>query len=139
MSTLNPFDPNFKLSACDGPEGARHINPQTGLYDAKYSIQGYVPCNFEGLIIQAQVLINAMIILGILAALGSFTYAGWLLVTGGPLKKNRAKEIFQKVGIGFIMMLTAWFVVYQILDWTVKNQYTKKFFGSPAPSQSQQL
>jgi hypothetical protein len=123
MANLNPFSPDFKLTVCDGPTLPKSLQAQAP--------KDYVPCDFTGLMLQAQFLINAMIIVGVLAAILSFTWAGWLLITGGPDKKNQAKDIFQKVGIGFIMMLTAWFIVYQILDWLVANPGIKSLLGNP--------
>lgn len=119
MATLNPFDPSFKLSVCDGPK-----LPGT-------QPQGYTPCDFAGLMSQAQFLIEAMIMLGVLAAIASFTYAGYLYLTGEKGKIEHAKDIFKKVGIGFIIMLSAWFIVYQILDWLQVNPAAKVLLGNP--------
>lgn len=118
MASLNPFSPEFKLSVCDGP-ALPSGNPA-----------GYVPCDFAGLIAQAQHLINAMVILGILAAIISFTIAGIMLIHSGPDKKSDAKKIFQKTFWGLIMMLTAWFIVYQILDWLVADPAVKTLLGT---------
>ncbi|MBU6426982.1 hypothetical protein KGQ27_01955 [Patescibacteria group bacterium] len=116
MATLNPFDPHFKLSVCDGPAGAPGVT---------------TPCDFAGLMAQAQFLINAMIILGVLAAVVSFTYAGYLYITGERGKIEHAKDIFRKTGIGLIMMLTAWFIVYQLLSWLASNPGVTALLGSP--------
>lgn len=120
MATLNPFDSDFKLSICDGPTPPKGISVP----------EGYVPCDFNGMMMQAQFLINAMIMLGTLLAVLSFTVAGIYYLQGGK-KKDQAISIFKNVGIGFIMMLTAWFVVYQILDWFVANPGVKSLLGNP--------
>jgi hypothetical protein len=114
MATLNPFDPNFKLSICDGPAEAPGVT---------------TPCDFNGLISQAQFLINAMIMLGVLAAIISLSYGGYLYITGEEGKIKHAKEIFRKTIWGFIMMLTAWFIVFQLLDWLAGNGGVKTLLG----------
>lgn len=113
----------FKVMFCDGPEQLRHVKPD-GVYDATYVNKDFIPCNFEGFMKQVQRLINIMIVLGVVAALGGFSYAGYLYITGVPDKITRAYEIFKKVGIGFILMLSAWAIVYQILSWlTDENKF----------------
>jgi Kef-type K+ transport system membrane component KefB len=68
---------------------------------------------------EVQHLINIMIIVGILAAIAGFCYAGFLYIVHGsePSSRSEASSVFKKVFIGFIIMLTAWFIVYQILSW----------------------
>lgn len=100
----------FKLVVCDGPEGLR---PPGDL--------SYRACDFRGLMIQAQYLINVMIVLGVVAAILGFAWGGYLYITGTQGNIKKAKEIFPKLGIGFILMLTAWFIVYQILSWLTGN------------------
>jgi hypothetical protein len=122
------------LVICDGPEGAGHFNPATQKFDLSkiqnpdgsfsyaYPLkEGYIPCDFQGLMMQAQHLINVMIVLGVVGALFGFAYAGYLYMTGTPKNLDKAKSIFPKVFWGFILMLTAWFVVYQILSWLTGN------------------
>ena len=121
--TLNPFSPDFKLSICDGPRLPDSLKEQAS--------KDYTPCDFAGLMSQAQFLINAMIMLGVLAAIVSFTYAGALYLTGEQGKIKQARGIFKNVGIGFIIMLTAWFIVYQLLDWLVANPGVKSLLGNP--------
>jgi hypothetical protein len=121
-STLNPFSSDFKLSICDGPTLPNPL-PAGMTKPAKY-----VPCDFNGLITQTQFLINAMIMLGVLAAVVSFSYAGYLYITGVEKNISDAKEIFKKTIIGLIMMLGAWFIVFQLLDW-LANSGAKTLLG----------
>ena len=62
-----------------------------------------------------------MVVLGVLVAILLFSYAGYLMVsvsfTGKTEDVKKAYQIFEKVAIGFIIMLAAWFVVYQIISW----------------------
>ena len=128
VNAANPitdvFNSNFKLSVCDGP--AKNPNANATNYP-----NGYVACDFNGLMLQAQHLINVFIIFGVLAAIVSFSYAGYLYITGVEKNISHAREIFRKTGIGLIMMLTAWFVVYQILDWLVADPGVKTLLGTP--------
>ncbi len=123
----------FKLVICDGPEGAGHVDPATGKVDPSknpngsyvYPLQnGYRVCDFKGLMIQAQYLINVMITVGILAALVTLSYAGFLYIGGTQKGIGDAKKMFPKIVWGFVFMLTAWFIVSQLLIWlTGTNSY----------------
>jgi hypothetical protein len=124
--TTNISDEGFKLVVCDGPEAAGHVSP-TGAsgernIDGSYKYplkQGYVPCDFNGVMKQIQHIINILIVLGFVVAVLGFSYAGAIYITAGdnPGKITEAHSIFKKVLIGFIIMLLAWTVVYQLLSW----------------------
>lgn len=96
---------SFQLSICDGPR------PPGG------GTSGTVYCDFTGLILTVQRFINVGIAIGVFVALGSFCYIGYLYMTGTPGNITKAKSIFPKIFFGFIIMLTAWFIVYQMLSW----------------------
>lgn len=114
---------NFRLTNCDGPGfGSGVSNPDVPTYGPDGKPNGtrpYVVCNFGTAMQEIQHLINIMIIVGVLAAIVGFCYAGFLYVTRGsePGARSEASSVFRKVFIGFIIMLTAWFVVYQLLSW----------------------
>lgn len=132
--SLNPFSEDFRLSVCDGPK-LPSTDPVNSLDDAAFKAQfghakPYVVCDFAGLMKQIQHLINAMIILGVLAAVVSFTVAGAMLIWSGPDKKSDAKKIFEKTFWGLIMMLSAWFIVYQLLDWLAASPGAKTLLGT---------
>jgi hypothetical protein len=62
--------------------------------------------------------------LGVLIAVGGLVYAGYLYITGIPGNISKAHDIFPSLAKGFIIMLAAWFIVYQILAWLIgKNGY----------------
>lgn len=117
---------NFSLVVCDGPDlsglktaikmtvKGQEVTTQPG-----QNPQGYTPCDFAAAMKEIQHLINIMIIVGVVAAIAGFCYAGFLLVTKGSSSSARseASGVFKKVFIGFIIMLTAWFIVYQVLSW----------------------
>lgn len=125
----------FKLLICDGPAGLNHYNPTTGNKsdmtlkpnsqrlapgESRYLYgpsPNYIPCDFTGLMKQAQFLINAMIVIGVFAAMIGFAIAGYNYILGTPSSREKAHAIFPKIFWGFIIMLTAWFIVKQILTW----------------------
>jgi len=74
------------------------------------------PCNFGYLIELTQNLITNLIILSTLFATAAFAFAGFKLLTSGGNEKakDEAKDIFKKVGWGFLWILVAWLLVYTI-------------------------
>lgn len=120
----------FKLAQCNGPaklddqsthlmvdgSGKWAVDPT---WKKGYNADGtvFIPCDFRGFMIQMQFLINAGIVLGVVAAIIGMCVAGFLYLTGVQKNIERAHTIFPKIFWGFIIMLTAWFVVYQILQW----------------------
>lgn len=114
---------SFKLLICDGPDLSKTAggNPKD-----------YIPCDFKGIIMQVNHLLEIAIVLGVLVAIGGFCYAGYLFMTGTPNNITHGRKIFSSVAIGFIIMLSAWFIVYQILVWlTGSNSGFTKLLGNP--------
>ena len=118
--TEDPNNSAFKLIYCDGPRLPDGVL-ETWATDNGKPKGSYVVCDFAGAMGQIQHLINIMMVLGVLAAIVLFAYAGYLHIsvsfTGKEDDIKRARTIFKKVLIGFIIMICAWFVVYQILTW----------------------
>ena len=112
----NPNDSAFKIVVCDGP-----TLPPSQLAKLPNGGKDYVPCDFSGVMRQVQHLINIMMVLGVLVAILMFSYAGYLYMTGAKDKISHAHSIFQKTFVGFIIMLSAWFIVYQLLAWLTSN------------------
>ena len=105
--TTNPTDVpdengqhGFQLIVCDGPEeaGYNYKTDSTGMVTSKTPIPGYIPCDFNGAMIQIQHLINIAMVLGVLAAIIGFSWAGFLLIsmsiTGKMDDRKKAGEIF---------------------------------------------
>jgi hypothetical protein len=119
----------FRLIICDGP-----ALPNQAMITAETTKLGrpYVPCDFNGAMKQVQYLLNVAIIAGVLVAIVGFCYAGYLYIVGGnnPEKRKRANGIFRNVAIGFIIILSSWFIVYQILDWLSGSGFST-LLGSP--------
>lgn len=109
---LNPNSSAFKIVVCDGPT----LPPN---YPDKPA--NYVACDFNGMMLLVQHLINIMMVIGVLVAIVMFSYAGFLYITGKEANISKATSIFPKVLWGFIIMLSAWFIVYQILSWLTKE------------------
>ncbi len=132
-SNENPTQSSFKVVVCDGPDiSSLSSSVQQQLYlQAGKTQSSYVPCNFNGAMIQVQHLINIAMVLGVFAAIVLFTYAGFLMITGKEDDRNKAKDIFPKIFWGFIIMLSAWFIVYQILSWLTGNGTFTKLLGNP--------
>jgi ABC-type nickel/cobalt efflux system permease component RcnA len=62
-----------------------------------------------------------MIIVGVIAAILGIVYAGLLYISGEKDKIEKAKKMLPTIGKGFVIMLAAWFIVYQILSWLASN------------------
>ena len=124
-TTVNISDPGFRLLICDGPVLPSNVPEPTNLGHK------YVPCDFNGLMLQVQHLINIAMVAGVIVAIGGFSYAGYLFITGTPANIGRAKEIFPKIGLGFVIMLSAWFIVYQLLAWLTGNNGFGALLGNP--------
>ncbi len=136
---LNPNNSAFKIVVCDGPtfptDSSGQLTPAGKILQdaAEKSLGGkrYVPCDFNGVMLQVQHLIDIMMVLGVLVAIGMFSYAGFLYITGKQANIDKAHAIFPKVFFGFIIMLSAWFIVYQILSWLTNNPGFKTLLGTP--------
>lgn len=115
---VNISDSNFKLVVCDRPAGAPGATADN-------------TCDYNGLIRTVQHFINVAMVLGVFAAIVGFTYGGFLYISGNEGKINRAKEMFRKIGIGFVLMLTGWFIVYQILVWLARDSAVTAILGKP--------
>lgn len=123
---LNPNSSAFKIVVCDGPTLPASVKAKLPNGGADY-----VPCDFNGVMRQVQHLINIMVVLGVLVAIVMFSYAGLLYISGQKAKIDKAHTIFPKIIWGFIIMLSAWFIVYQILSWLTNNAAFSTLLGSP--------
>ena len=74
-------------------------------------------CDFNKIIDLIQAIINFLIYLAIPISAGFFIYAGVLYATAGAKPGNieKAKSIFKSTGLGFILMLSAWVIVYTLV------------------------
>ena len=74
------------------------------------------PCGWSDFITLLNNITNYLIILGAAFSAIAFGWAGFMMMTaGGEMSKiEKAKSIFGKVLVGFIIMLSAWLIVYAI-------------------------
>jgi hypothetical protein len=121
QNARDPRSTGFKLLICDGPEKLRHFNPETNKIDENYSDPNFIACDFNGIVLQVKHLINIMIIVGTMAVLVGLIYAGLLYISGEKGKIEQAKKMLPTMGKGFVIMLGAWFIVYQILSWIASD------------------
>lgn len=130
----DPTKRSFRIVICDGPRlpdsTSQEIINLKEEYKKDLNGKEYIPCDFKGLMLQIQHLINIMMVLGVFVAIGVFTWAGYLYITGIKANIDKAHTIFPKVFFGFIIMLSAWFIVYQILSWLTNNPGFKTLLGS---------
>ena len=88
-------------------------------------------CDFSDLVTLVERLIQALVIISTFLATAAFAYAGFLLLTSGGNEsaKNKAKDIFFKVLIGYLWILGAWLLVYTITSVLLKDEYS--LLGAP--------
>jgi len=74
------------------------------------------PCGWDDFITLVSKVANYLIILGAAFSAVAFGWAGFLMMTaGGEMGKiEKAKSIFGKVLVGFLLMLSAWLIVHAI-------------------------
>lgn len=138
-SSPNINDSGFQLIICDGPDlsnlptgtqmtfSGQQVTithgqtPQIPDGKGDGGMRAYVPCDFNGAMMQIQHLIDVMMVLGVFVAIAGFIYAGYLYISigfnGNSENRGKAIAVFKTIGIGFIIMLSAWFIVDQILVW----------------------
>jgi len=58
-----------------------------------------------------------MIVLGVIGLIIGLSYAGYLYIKGDQDGRKKAKDMLPKMIGGLLLMLTGWFIVYQILFW----------------------
>ncbi len=82
-----------------------------------------VPCEGDGcracdLVTLADNIINFLIMISLLIAAILFAYAGFLMVTSGGNsgKVKKAKEVFQNVLIGIVIVLSGWIIINTIMS-----------------------
>lgn len=143
VDNVDLSSPGFKIISCDGPDLSQLKVPIQMTWQGKTvtvppmsNAPGYIPCDFNGAMMQVQHLINIAIVVGVFAAIVLFCYAGYIYISAGMKgdanAHSTALDIFRKVGIGFIIMLSAWFIVYQILAWLTGTSGFGVLLGKPS-------
>lgn len=98
----NPKDEDFQLVPCKGAD-----------------------CDFNALMTLVNRVISFILYVSIPLAAISFSYAGYLYLSaaGDTGKIESAHEIFKKVLIGFIFILSAWLIVYAITNSLLSSDF----------------
>jgi len=79
-------------------------------------------CGYADLLALVNSIINWIIIISVPVAAGVFAWAGIIYMTTGVSdKKSKAKEMLQKVFIGFVFILAAWIIVGTIVKALLKK------------------
>ncbi len=108
------------------------------------SLQPIVPngteyeCGFPDMIAQIQKLINFAFLLALPIFTLAVTWAGIqiLLAQGNSGALSKAKALFQKVIIGFLIVLVAWIFVFNITSYLLCPRYYTPFLGGNVPTGS---
>jgi len=81
-------------------------------------------CGLIDLINMAHYLINWVFGISIPIFIGILAYAGLLHITGEKGKIDKARKMLWNCLIGFVIMLSAWFMVTTLLKWLVNPNFT---------------
>lgn len=94
------------------------------------------PCNFNSAIGMINNIINWIIsIAGVIFTI-SFIYGGFLWILSGenPGKKGDAKKVLWNTLLGFVIILTAWIIVHEVLRYLVPaDSSIYQFIGRIGP------
>jgi hypothetical protein len=80
-------------------------------------------CDFVELINTVKSLINWAFMISIPIIIGIIAYAGFLYMTGTEANIKKAKEFIWNAIIGFVIMLSAWFIVTFVLNQLLTDQF----------------
>jgi len=82
-------------------------------------------CDFGDFIDGIRRVINFLIVLSVPMAAVAFAWAGILYLTsGGSDQTEKAKDIFKKVAIGFIIVLGAWLIVNTVVSALLDKKFS---------------
>jgi hypothetical protein len=84
-------------------------------------------CDFAALLKTVISLVNWLFYISIPIAVVLFAWGGVLYMTGKPDNMGKARNIFAAVVVGFIIMITAWFLVRQVVSWFVDDPAATTF------------
>ncbi len=110
-------DPDTSIVTCgyDGAHGPI-VNGQRTFGELNGQLDKSEQCTFNDFIRVIGGIVNGtMLLISVYAAI-SFMYAGYAYLTSGGSseKVSYAKGIFKKVLVGYIIILTAWLIIYTI-------------------------
>src|SRR3989344_1334669 len=102
------------LKTCIGDDG--QPCPGNGEPKTNGILDPWEMCNFTDFVFMVGGIINGTVMMISVYAAISFMYAGYAYLTSGGSQEavGRAKSIFIKVFIGYMVVLTAWLMIYTI-------------------------
>lgn len=82
-------------------------------------------CGYPELILLSQNIMTFLMGISVALSAIAFAWAGFLYITarGNQSTLERAHSIFTKVAIGFILVLTAWLIVWLITSTLLQDSY----------------
>lgn len=89
------------------------------------AVTGPEQCSFNHVIILIQNILEFLIMISLPISAIMFAYAGWLYMSaqGSESQVSKAHSVFKNVTIGFILILSAWVIV-----WTVSSALLDDIF-----------
>lgn len=102
------------------------FNPTTGLVG---DICTDGNCGFAAIPLLVNRLISFIFYISLPIAAVSFAYAGFLFLTAGPnaSQAQKAKGIFMNVAVGFVIVLSAYLIVYTVTSALIEKDFLKDF------------
>jgi len=84
------------------------------------------PCDFADLVTLGANFVSLLIVYSVPIAVISFIYAGVLYLTsqGNPGQISKAHGIFKTTAVGFVIVLSAWLVVYAITSALLNSTFS---------------
>jgi hypothetical protein len=114
-------------------------NPKIQVKNPDGSSRGVeIECGFLDAIAQVKKLINFGFILALPVVVVAIALSGIriLLAQGNSGELTKAKQLLQKILIGFMFVLGAWLIVYTISSYLLRPEFYNVFLGDPnAPEQ----
>ncbi len=121
--------PNFSLAATT----TNKVNTELSYKDSFVQCDGVKSenepnrqnvCNFVGLINSVKYIINWAFAISIPVIIGLLAWSGLLHMTGKQANIEKSYKIMQNAVFGFIIMITAWFIVTTLLKWVLKPEFS---------------
>jgi len=89
-------------------------------------------CGFNDLRTLTQNVLDWLVTISISLAALMFAYAGWLYLSaqGDTNQVQQAHKVFTNVGIGLVLVIGAWVIVYTVASAVLEDHYFNDFLSS---------
>lgn len=120
--------PSFSFAATSTAPANSSLNYTGGLVQCDGVLSKNEPnrqkiCNFAALVNGVKYIINWAFALTIPVIIGLLAWAGLLHMSGKEDKIKKSYKIMQNAVVGFIIVLTAWFIVTTLLKWVLDDAF----------------